>query len=308
MQKGMLFLLVAAVSLASCSDNYKKTKSGLVYKIESSGKGPVAQKGQTLKFNFKQQVGDSVIRDTYGAMPVYFEADSTGPVYDITELFTSVRKGDSVVAILLADSIEKRMGQMPPFMKKGDKMTLSLRVIEIFPNPQTAMADRGAEVAKRRDPQIKAFNDYMAKKTGLIKTALGTYVDVKSKGDGPKVDSGKQVTVLYTGKLVPSEKIFQSNFSPASGIPPIEYVIGAPNMIAGWNDGLVHFNKGGKGTLYIPQEMAYGDQLAPAGMPFQGLIFDIEILDVKDAPKESNEPFIPQRVPQQGADTTHRHK
>jgi FKBP-type peptidyl-prolyl cis-trans isomerase FkpA len=308
MQKGMLFLLVAAVALASCSDNYKKTKSGLVYKIKSGGSGPVAKKGQTLKFNFKQMVGDSVIRNTYDAMPIYYEADSTGPVYDITELFTSVRKGDSVVAILQADSIEKKLGQLPPFMKKGDKMTLSLRVIEIFDNAQLAMADRSNEVAKRKDPQIKAFNDYMAsRKDRLQKTPNGTYVEVKSQGDGPQVEPGKQVSVLYTGKLIPTEKVFQSNVSPASGIPPIQFVIGDPNMIPGWNDGLVLFKKGGKGTLYIPQELAYGDQLAPAGMPFQGLIFDIEILDVTDAPKGPAPMPIPDRVPQ-GSDTTHNHK
>jgi FKBP-type peptidyl-prolyl cis-trans isomerase FkpA len=308
MQKGMLFLLVAAVALASCSDSYEKTKSGLVYKIKSDGKGPVAKKGQTLKFNFKQQVGDSVIRNTYTAMPIYYQVDSTGPVYDITELFTSVRKGDSVIAVLLGDSIEKKLGQLPPFMKKGDKMTLSLRVVEIFNDQQTAMTDRSNEISKRKDAQIKAFADYMAsRKDRLQKTANGAYVEVKSQGDGPKVDSGKQVSVLYTGKLIPSEKVFQSNVSPASGIPPIQFVIGDPNMIAGWNDALVFFRKGGKGTLYIPQELAYGDQLAPAGMPFQALIFDIEILDVTDAPKTQEQPFIPERIPQ-GSDTTRKHK
>ena len=56
-------------------------------------------------------------------------------------------------------------------------------------------------------------------------------------------------------------------------------------LIRGWNEGLVLFKKGGKGTLYIPGFLAYGaDPNGPARKPFAPLIFDVEILEVSDKP------------------------
>src|SRR5215217_4168815 len=182
MQKRFLFLLVAAAMLASCSDNYKKTKSGLIYKIYSSGKGDVAKKGQILKMQFRQKLRDSVLQDTYTSVPAYAMVDSVGPVYNAAELFTSLRKGDSLVVIMLGDSINKKMG-LPPFMKKEDKLTLHFKVVDIFPDVEKATADRNAEYGKQREKQSRAFEAYIAGKKGnLQKTAMRTYVDVKTPG------------------------------------------------------------------------------------------------------------------------------
>lgn len=303
MQK-LLFLFVAAAMFASCSDNYKKTSSGLLYKINSDGKGQPAKVGQILKFNFSQKVRDSLIQETYGGVPAYAMVDSVGPVYNAAELFTQMRKGDSVVVVLLGDSINKKFG-LPPYIKKEDKITLTFKILDVFPDAQAATADRTKEFEKQKDVSAKAFDTYMAKKSnGLQKTPLGSYLDIKNPGTGPACDSGKLVSLLYKGKLVPSEKVFETNME--GGAPPIEFVVGTGRVIKGWEEALPYFKKGGKGTLYIPADLAYGEQPGPGGQPHQALIFDIEILDVKDAPKEPQgpPPGIPQRQP---TDTTHNH-
>src|ERR1700750_481091 len=110
MQKRILFLFIAAAMLASCSTNYKKTKSGLLYKIYSSGSGPLAKRGQVIKLQFKQTLRDSVLQETYSSMPGYAMVDSVGPVYNAAELFPMLRKGDSLVVVLLGDSIIKKFG------------------------------------------------------------------------------------------------------------------------------------------------------------------------------------------------------
>jgi FKBP-type peptidyl-prolyl cis-trans isomerase len=303
MQK-LLFLFVAAAMFASCSDNYKKTSSGLLYKIKSDGKGQPAKVGQILKFNFSQKVRDSLIQETYGGVPAYAMVDSVGPVYNAAELFTQMRKGDSVVVVLLGDSINKKFG-LPPYIKKEDKITLTFRILDVFPDAQAATADRTKEFEKQKDVSAKAFETYMAKKSnGLQKTPLGSYIDIKNPGNGPACDSGKMVSLLYKGKLVPSEKVFETNME--GGAPPIEFVVGTGRVIRGWEEALPYFKKGGKGTLYIPSGLAYGEQPGPGGQPHQALIFDIEILDVKDAPKDMQGP--PQGIPQrQPTDTTHNH-
>jgi FKBP-type peptidyl-prolyl cis-trans isomerase FkpA len=195
---------------------------------------------------------------------------------------------------------------LPPYMKKEDKITLHFKVIDIFPSTEAATADRAVEFGKQKDKQSKAFTDFMANKTnGLQKTAGGAYVDVKSVGDGPQVENGKLISVKYTGKLIPSGKIFESNMDGTN--PPIEFVIGTGGMIRGWDEGLLLFKKGGKGTLYVPSELAYGDQQGPGGLPHQPMYFDIEIVDVKDAPKgqPGQQPFIPERLPN-NTDTSHK--
>jgi len=49
-------------------------------------------------------------------------------------------------------------------------------------------------------------------------------------------------------------------------------------------EGLQKFNVGGKYKLYIPPQLAYGDEGAQGIPPGATLIFEIEMLDVKDAP------------------------
>jgi FKBP-type peptidyl-prolyl cis-trans isomerase len=94
--------------------------------------------------------------------------------------------------------------------------------------------------------------------------------------------AGKKIAVKYTGKLFPSGKQFESNMDGSR--PPYELVLGTGAVIPGWDEGLAYFKKGGKGTLYIPFFQAYGDRPGPGQKPHESLIFDVEVVDVQDAP------------------------
>ena len=302
MQKRMLFLfVVAAAMFASCSDEYKKTKSGLIYKIYSDRKGPVAKKGQIIKLHFRQKIKDSVLQQTYGGVPGYAMVDSVGPVYNAAELFTSLRKGDSLVVVLVGDSINKKYG-LPPFMKKDDDLTLTFKVLDIFDNAELATKDRTTEYSKQSDVQKIVFEDFMAsRKDKCQKTPGGAYVDITAQGDGAQVETGKMVSILYDGKFIPSGKSFETNMT--GGAPPIDVVMGQGSVIRGWEEGLLLFKKGAKGIIYIPGDLAYGEQAGiPGSQPFQPMMFDIQVVDVKDAPKQPAQP--PMVMP----DTSHNHK
>src|ERR1700710_2839778 len=60
------FLAVSAVVLlASCGNSdYKKTHSGIMYKIFSTGSGPIAKRGEILKFHYTQKLNDSVLQSS----------------------------------------------------------------------------------------------------------------------------------------------------------------------------------------------------------------------------------------------------
>src|SRR5882757_11484278 len=116
---GVSLILLGAVSCTN--SEFKKTKSGLLYKIYSDGKGDVAKKGQFLKASVVQKLRDSVLYAS--VIPVYMPVDSPRPVYSPIEIFSLLRKGDSAVAVMAVDTLLRRSnGQLPPFLKKKDKI------------------------------------------------------------------------------------------------------------------------------------------------------------------------------------------
>jgi FKBP-type peptidyl-prolyl cis-trans isomerase FkpA len=301
----LLFSLMGAV--ACTNSEFKKTKSGLQYKIYSDGKGEVAKKGQFLKAEVVQKLRDSILYTSVGNMPVYMPVDSPRPVYSPIEIFSLLRKGDSAVAVMSVDTLlRKSNGQLPPFLKKKDKIIFSFKILDLFASEDLLNKDREQEVSKQKDREIKAVETYLSDNhIQAQKTEKGTYYVIQTAGDGPQVDSGKQVSVRYTGKLMPSGKVFDGNMT-GPGTEPYKFVVGSGGIIPGWDDGLRKFRKGGKGSLYLPAFLAYDQQMGPGKKPFENLMFDVEVVDVTDAPKNAGVPGMPniqgmpQGQPQQG--------
>jgi FKBP-type peptidyl-prolyl cis-trans isomerase len=294
-----LIVGVALLLAASCTNSeFKKTKSGLLYKIYSDGKGPVAKKGEFLKANVIEKIRDSVLYSSYGSVPAYIPVDTPRPTYNPAEIFSLLRKGDSAVVVISADTLSRRgNGQLPPFIKKKDKIIISFKVNDLFASQELVMADRQAEMDKQKNREIQEVQEYLNKHNiQAQKTDMGTYYVVKDPGNGPQVDSGKQVSIRYTGRSLPSDKVFESNMT-GPGNEPFKVVIGSHQVIPGWDDALRKFKKGGKGTLYIPAYMAYNEQPGPGHKPFENLAFDIEVVDVTDAPPPSANPGMPGMPP-----------
>jgi FKBP-type peptidyl-prolyl cis-trans isomerase len=287
MKKIPLYAFVSMILLAtvSCtSQEFKKTKSGILYKIISDKKNPVVKKGEFIKVHFVQKVRDSVLYSSEGGMPVYIQVDSARPTYSPTEVFPLLRKGDSAIVVELADTLQKRFGgQLPPFIHKKDKLTIAFKVLDVFATAEEKTADNEKELTAEKQREVSEVESYLAKNNiKAEKTEKGTYVVINSEGDGPKVDSGKQISVRYTGKLLPSGKEFESNMKGPGD--PLKFIVGSGQIIQGWDDGLRKFKKGGKGTLYIPAYLAYNQQPGPGHKPFENLIFEVEVADVTDAP------------------------
>jgi FKBP-type peptidyl-prolyl cis-trans isomerase FkpA len=281
-----LLISLAMLGTVACQNSdFRKTKSGLMYKIFSNGQGPTAKKGEYIKFNLIERLRDSTLATTFGSFPYYLQVDSPRPIYSPVEILSLLRKGDSAVSILLADSIQhKSGGQLPPFMKRKDKIIISFKVIDIFPGQSEMVADRKVEADHEKDREIHAVEKYLADSNiHATKTEGGVYVVVKDPGNGPQVDTGKEVLVHYTGKLFPSGKVFESNMT-GPGNEPLKFAIGRHMVIPGWEDGLRQFHQGGKGTLYIPAFMAYDQRPGPGHTPYENLIFDVVVDSVRIAP------------------------
>ncbi len=251
------FLALSALAILSAcnSTDYKKTASGIMYKIISTGKqGEQVKNGEILKIHYSQKLNDSLMFSSFNSIPTYAKVDSVGPIYSPAEVLPFLHAGDSVIIVQLADTIMKKMPPgSPSQLKKGDKIVLTLKVQEIIKSDELAQADQAKELASQTTRESASIQNYLStNKVNTQKTPGGVFVDVKSVGDGPAVDSGKYVSVMYTGKLFPSGKVFETN----AGKEPIRFTVNAGQVIPGWDEGLKLLKKGGKATYNIPSTLA----------------------------------------------------
>ena len=103
-------------------------------------------------------------------------------------------------------------------------------------------------------------------------------------GKGAEAQVGNTIAVHYTGwlfkPLATKQHGRQFDSSRERG-EPIEIVLGAGQVIKGWDQGLQGMRVGGKRTLIIPARMAYGPRSLPGIPANSALIFEVELVKVK---------------------------
>jgi FKBP-type peptidyl-prolyl cis-trans isomerase FkpA len=97
-------------------------------------------------------------------------------------------------------------------------------------------------------------------------------------GTGPEVKNGDKVKMDYVGTLVASGEEFDS--SKDSG-KPFEFTLGAQEVIKGWDQGVLGMHVGGKRTLIVPSDLAYGNEGNDKIPPGATLKFEIELLEIE---------------------------
>ena len=121
-----------------------------------------------------------------------------------------------------------------------------------------------------------------AAQSKINRTASGHgYFDTVT-GTGAAAQTGKTALVHYTGWLDENGKKGRKFDSSLDRGEPFSFPLGAGMVIKGWDEGVAGMKQGGKRTLYIPSELAYGKRGAGGVIPPDApLIFDVELLGVK---------------------------
>ena len=130
----------------------------------------------------------------------------------------------------------------------------------------------------------KAFRDKFAKEKGVKTAKSGLLYKVEKEGTGDAPKDSDTVVVNYKGTLTDGKE-FDNSYTRGE---PLSFRL--DGVIPGWTEGLKNIKKGGKIQLVIPPDLAYGKTGVP-GIPANStLVFDVELLDIKPAPKADAQP------------------
>jgi len=143
----------------------------------------------------------------------------------------------------------------------------------------------------------EAPSDVQAPPADAIKSDSGLASRVITQGSGDKHPSpADTVSVHYTGWTTDG-KAFDSSVERGQ---PASFPLN--RVIKGWTEGVQLMVEGEKRRFWIPAELAYGKN-PPPGAPAGMLVFDVELLDIKEAPKPPSVPEDVAAVPENAAKT-----
>ena len=120
------------------------------------------------------------------------------------------------------------------------------------------------------------INNLKAQDSSVQTSTSGLVFKIENPGQGEKPNANPTVAVKYTGRHLHGETFDASGDTPAT--------FNLNGVVPGFREGLMQIAKGGKATLYIPGNLAYG----PEGMPQAGigpnemLVFDVELVDINE--------------------------
>jgi FKBP-type peptidyl-prolyl cis-trans isomerase len=145
----------------------------------------------------------------------------------------------------------------------------------------------------------KFFAD-LKTKPGIVALPSGLCYEITKPGTGPNAKPTDTVKAHYTGTLL-NGTVFDTSRQPrqpGEAVTPAEFPL--DQVIAGWTEGLQKINKGGSIKLYIPPQLAYGDEGRQGIPPASTLIFDIDVIDINPTPAAASAPGLAPIAPPAG--------
>lgn len=242
-----------------CSlEEFSKTDSGLKYLIKNETSDKKAVAGDFVTVHYLGILPDGTKFDSsYDRKePIRFELGIGRVIVGWEEGISLLKKGEKALLII------------PPDLGYGN------RNIGIIPANSTLIFQ--VELVDITDPPTIEAYDITGKV--ISETESGLKFILIHKTNGIQAAAGNTVTVHYSGYLEDGS-MFDSSLKIDQ---PFQFLLGAGQVIPGWDEGISLMKKGEKARLIIPSSLAYGDEGIPGIIPEKAtLIFDVELLDVK---------------------------
>jgi FKBP-type peptidyl-prolyl cis-trans isomerase FklB len=151
---------------------------------------------------------------------------------------------------------------------------------DLMAKRREAMAKQEEKMKAAAEPNKKegeAFLTANKAKEGVVTLPSGLQYKVLSDGNGPKPTLNDTVVCNYRGTLINGSEFDSS--SKHGG--PATFQVG--RVIKGWTEALQLMSVGSKWQLFIPSDLAYGEQGTPGGDigPNSTLIFEVELVSIQ---------------------------
>ncbi len=222
-----------------------------------------------------------------GAAPADSQAANGASASSAEDTRAVREKGSYSLGVLLGGQLGR--AGIPAESIAFDKVTQGIRdVLKGTVEPSTAdqqniqalvrlvLADRAA-AASKNEAAARTFLAQNAKRKGVVTTASGLQYRILTPGSGASPRPTDQVTVNYRGTLLDGTE-FDSSYK--HGEPLTHPVSG---LIKGWSEALVLMKPGAKWELFVPPDLAYGNN-SPSPIPPGSLLkFEVELLSVTPA-------------------------
>ncbi len=149
-------------------------------------------------------------------------------------------------------------------------------------NQQKKDMEKQEALAKKNLDAGQAFLEANKKKEGVTATASGLQYKILAEGKGKQPKSTDTVVAHYRGTLINGTEFDSSYQRNEPATFPVQ------GVIKGWQEVLPLMKEGAKWQVYIPSDLGYGPRGAGGAIgPNEVLIFDIELLSVKEAGAET---------------------
>ena len=234
--------------------------------------------------------------------PLAFAADTAAKAAPAAESKAAFKNDDQKSAYALGASLGRYMENS---LKEQEKLGIKLDKDQLIAGVQDAFADKSklsdqeieqtlqtfetrvkasAQAKMEKDAadneaKGKEYREKFAKAKDVKTSSTGLMYKFEKAGTGATPTDSDTVVVNYKGTLIDGKE-FDNSYTRGE---PLSFRL--DGVIPGWTEGLKNIKKGGKIKLVIPPNLAYGKTGVP-GIPANStLVFDVELLDVKPAPK-----------------------
>lgn len=282
--------LLAACSRSEKDDGFVKTELGFKFKhCVNNATAPKAKQGDILLGELEIRLNDTtVLSSNFGSPDRLFKIEDPRPG-SIDEFLMTLHIGDSAVMRVPADSVSQRFAGLAT--RPGDELSFYLKIHQLISQRELSEHDKEVRDAYLLEDSLLA--DFVQRKYPKAeKKQSGLYVLYASASEGRRAEFGKVVEVFYTVSDT-TGKVWDTNvkerarragiYNPAQMYRPFEFILGDDGLIAGWTEALTYMSAGQRMSVLLPSRLAYGEGGFGAIPPFTPLLFELELVSVKDA-------------------------
>lgn len=237
-------------------------------------------------FTTTSSVGTSIAARAQTANLVRFMSSDSGPMPHDDEkmpfyalgvnLARQVGGQTSFNTLLEEDELELVLEGFGESMKGTSIQDDQVVLATYGPALNKILQDRTERIVDRVKADGEKFmENFLACNDDAVKTDSGMVYCEMTEGTGKQPDTSNTVEVHYHGTLTDGT-VFDSSVDRGQTISfPLS------GVIKGWQEGLAMMKEGGKATLVIPSDLAYGDAGSPGGIPPGATLkFEVELFKV----------------------------